>query len=106
MLLDPPPSQTVIPSRTPSPLERDVFYGRPLCLVSDHSGQSCRLMPGRLAAFTSVREAKSQQKDRCKFCFVFKGSESDEEQLSNEWRNNIELDDNDYALLEDLESLR
>src|SRR6218665_3154342 len=28
--LDPPPlSQTVTPSRTPSPLERDVLYGRP-----------------------------------------------------------------------------
>jgi len=30
MLLDPLPlSQTVTPSRTPSPLERDVLYGRP-----------------------------------------------------------------------------
>ena len=26
-----PLSQTVTPSRTPSPLERDVLYGRPLC---------------------------------------------------------------------------
>ena len=26
----PPLSQTVTPSRTPSPLERDVLYGRPL----------------------------------------------------------------------------
>jgi len=31
MLLDPfPLSQTVTPSRTPSTLERDVLYGRPL----------------------------------------------------------------------------
>src|SRR6218665_2493791 len=31
MLLDPLPlSQTVTPSRTPSPLERDALYGRPL----------------------------------------------------------------------------
>jgi len=31
MLLDPLPlSQTVTLSRTPSPLERDVLYGRPL----------------------------------------------------------------------------
>src|SRR6218665_3609056 len=32
-----PPSQTVTPSRTPSPLERDVLYGRPpilnMCII-------------------------------------------------------------------------
>src|SRR6218665_1532306 len=34
MILDLPPlSQTVTPSRTPSPLERDVLYGRPLVLT-------------------------------------------------------------------------
>ena len=36
MLFTPPIplSQTVTPSRTPSPLERDVLYGRPLYMVS------------------------------------------------------------------------
>ena len=34
MLLDPLPlSQTVTPSRTPTPLERDVLYGRPLIII-------------------------------------------------------------------------
>ena len=38
-----PLSQTVTPSRTPSPLERDVLYGRPLAVseyYEDHWGKS------------------------------------------------------------------
>ena len=30
MLFTPSPCQTVTPSRTPTPIERDVLYGRPL----------------------------------------------------------------------------
>src|SRR6218665_1589840 len=39
-----PLSQTVTPSRTPSPLERDVLYGRPL-----YRGTEGTVVPGRRA---------------------------------------------------------
>src|SRR6218665_2017888 len=35
MLLNPPLSQTVTPSRTPSPLARDVLYGRPPTFMTE-----------------------------------------------------------------------
>src|SRR6218665_3312702 len=44
LALDPSPlSQTVTPSRTPSPFERDVLYGRPLEPSVQHRDSHCAI---------------------------------------------------------------